>query len=54
MTLITSVPFLVCLLGGIVYAISSSTKAQELGRLAFACGLLVALFAVASRMVHFG
>jgi len=40
------VSLLVCLLGLVVYALASNPKASELGRLMFACGLLVTLFLV--------
>ena len=36
-------PVLVLLIGLLVYAFSSNVKVAELGRLAFACGLLAAL-----------
>jgi hypothetical protein len=34
---------LVCLIGALVYGLSSNAKVVELGRLAFACGLLATL-----------
>ncbi len=34
---------LVCLLGALAYILSTNPKLQELGRLAFACGLLAFL-----------
>jgi hypothetical protein len=43
MTIIVATPLLVAIIGLLVYALSSNTKVAELGRLAFACGLLVAL-----------
>jgi hypothetical protein len=39
---------LVALIGMLVYALSNNGKVAELGRLAFACGLLAFLFGVAS------
>jgi hypothetical protein len=44
-------PLLVCLLGVLAYALSTSPKVQELGRLAYACGLLVTLYALATRVL---
>ena len=40
---ILAIPLLVCLLGLLTYALAANPKATEIGRLAFACGLLVAL-----------
>jgi len=37
-------PLLVSLIGLVVYALSTNPKAGEVGRLAFATGLLVTLF----------
>lgn len=45
-------PLLVCILGLLVYALAASPKVQELGRLAYACGLLVSLFALAGRVLR--
>lgn len=39
---------LVALVGCLVYALSNNAKVAELGRLAFACGLLAFLFGVSS------
>jgi len=36
---------IIALIGMVVYVISTNAKAQELGRLAFACGLLAFLLA---------
>jgi len=46
-------PLLVALAGLLVYALASGAKVVELGRLAFACGLLVTLFEVAGKVIHF-
>lgn len=43
MTATIWVSLLVCVLGGLVYLASSNHKLQELGRIAFACGLLATL-----------
>lgn len=45
-------PLLVCVLGLLCYALASSPKASEAGRLAFACGLLVTLLVYAHGTVH--
>jgi len=40
-------PLLVAVVGLVVYALSTNPKAAEVGRLAFATGLLVTLFDLA-------
>lgn len=45
-------PLLVCVLGLLCYALASSPKASEAGRLAFACGLLVTLLVYAHGTIH--
>jgi hypothetical protein len=37
---------LVCLVGLVIYALSTTAKPQEIGRLMFACGLLAFLFMI--------
>lgn len=44
--MIVLVPLLVCLIGMMIYALAVNGKAAEIGRLMFACGLLVTLFRV--------
>lgn len=51
MTVALIIPLLVALIGMVVYILAANGKAQELGRLMFACGLLVTLFAVARTVV---
>ncbi len=46
------VPLLVCLVGLVVYALSTNGKVVELGRLAYGCGLLVTLFVVARHVLR--
>lgn len=41
--MIVYLSLLVCVLGALLYALSASPKVCELGRLAFACGLLAFL-----------
>ena len=43
---------LVALIGLLVYVLSSNAKAVELGRLAFACGLLAFLLKCAEPLVN--
>lgn len=44
-------PALVALLGALVYALAANAKAQELGRIAYAAGLLVSLLVLGTRLV---
>lgn len=37
---------LVCIVGLVIYAIASTEKSKEIGRLMFACGMLTFLFLV--------
>jgi len=53
MTFAILLPFLVCIVGVLVYALSANPKLVELGRLAYACGLLVTMFEVATHVVKF-
>lgn len=46
------VPFLVCLVGLIVYALAGNSKVAELGRLAFGVGLLVTLLDIGGAAVR--
>ncbi len=43
------VVLLIALAGALVYALSANPKMQELGRLAYACGLLAACIALAGK-----
>ena len=48
------VPALVAVVGALVYALSANPKAAELGRLAFAVGLLWAVYGLAGHVVRIG
>lgn len=54
MLIVAIVPALVCLIGALVYALSSNGKVVELGRLAFLAGLIALCFAFASHVVRVG
>jgi hypothetical protein len=41
----------VCIIGALVYAFAVNPKLQEIGRLAYACGLLAFLLETVPRMV---
>lgn len=49
--MIIALPLLVALIGLVVYLAASSPKAQELGRLSFAVGLLVGLLRLGGDVV---
>jgi len=51
---ITIFPVLVLLVGLLAYVLSANPKLQELGRLAYAAGLLVTLFAFSRAVSGFG
>jgi hypothetical protein len=48
------VPFLVFVVGVLVYVLSSNAKVQEVGRAMLWCGLLVTLFSVAKDWAKLG
>lgn len=49
--MIALIPILVCILGALVYALSNNAKVAEMGRIAFAFGLLVTLLYVGNQSV---
>lgn len=51
MTITIIVPLLVALIGLVTYALATNAKIAEIGRLAYACGLLVTLFEIATHVV---
>lgn len=46
------VPLLVCVVGALVYALAANPKLQEMGRIAYFVGLLVAVWRTGSEMVN--
>jgi hypothetical protein len=50
MTVIIWLPALVLVAGVLMYALATNPKVSEMGRLMFACGLLVLLFESATRV----
>ncbi len=44
-------PVLAIVIGMFAYGYAANAKIQELGRLTFACGMLVSLFVVATRVI---
>ncbi len=56
MTITAIVPFLVCLLGLVIYLVTPAPRVRtiEAGRIAYAVGLLVAVYTLASQVVHIG
>ncbi len=53
LTVISTIPALFCILGALAYALTSNAKVAELGRIAYACGLLVTLATLVSHVVRF-
>lgn len=51
MTIVILIPLLVCIVGLLMYALSANVKLQEIGRLMFACGLLVTLLVTGPGLV---
>jgi hypothetical protein len=50
---VTYVPLAVCVAGLLMWALASNGITKEMGKIAFAAGLLVTLFASATRVVSF-
>jgi hypothetical protein len=53
MTVVALVPAIVAIVGALVYALTTG-KASELGRVAFLCGLLATMFALAGTSIRLG
>lgn len=49
--MIIYIPFLVCIIGALVYALATNGKVAELGRIAYGCGLLIFLAELAGHVV---
>lgn len=49
---ITIVPALVLLLGGLAFGFAASPKLSEMGRIAFLCGLLALCLALSQHVVR--
>lgn len=52
MTVTAYIPALVAVIGLLVYFLATKGETKETGRLMFACGLLVTLFTLASKVVR--
>ncbi len=52
--LIAIVPLLVAVTGALIYALAANPKLSEMGRLAFACGVLALMFALAGKTLRLG
>jgi hypothetical protein len=46
-------PVIVCVVGALVWALSSNGKVQEMGRIAFFCGLFWLVHMFSGRQLHF-
>lgn len=49
--MVVLLPLLIAVVGVLVYALASNPKVQEMGRIAFFCGLLAFLLAGAQNVV---
>ena len=49
--LVVLIPALILVIGLLLYALASNGKVQEIGRIMFACGMLVTTWVLATRTV---
>lgn len=49
--LIAFIPLLAIIIGLLVYVLAGNAKVAEMGRITFACGMLVTLFVAAKHVV---
>jgi hypothetical protein len=54
MEIIAFVPWIMLIVGTVVYFVAANPKAQELGKLCAAAGLFAIAFGFAGRLIHFG
>ena len=54
LSLVIVVPLLVAVVGALVYALAANAKLAEMGRLAFATGLLIALLMAGGHTLRLG
>jgi Na+/phosphate symporter len=52
--IIAIIPFILAVIGVLLYAFAANPKASEIGRLMFFCGLLVLTFALAHEVLRLG
>ena len=50
--LIVWVPFFVCIIGVLVWVLAKTEPVKRIGEYMFACGLLVTLFEVGTKVIH--
>jgi len=51
---IAILPFVVCIIGALVYALAANGKASEMGRLAYFAGLLALVLSLAGHVLRLG
>lgn len=54
MTVIAIIPLIVCIVGLLLWALATNAILKRAGEYMFACGLLVTLFVVATKVLRFG
>lgn len=47
-------PFLIAVLGLLLYILATNPKVQEIGRIMFACGMLVLTWILSNHVYHLG
>ena len=47
-------PFILAIVGLLIYALAANPKVSEIGRIMFFCGLLALTLAMAKTVIHFG
>lgn len=52
MTVIALVPVLICIIGALVFALTANGTTKELGRIAYAVGLLWTVYSLAGHVVR--
>lgn len=50
--LIVWLPFLICVIGVLVWVLAANPLTKRIGEYMFACGLLVTLFEVGTKVIH--
>lgn len=54
MTIVSIVPAIAALFGLLLWLLASNSKASEIGKIFFFCGVLVTLFVLANHVVKIG
>lgn len=52
--LIAIIPFIVAIIGVLMYALCANPKLQEIGRIMFFCGMFIITWVLAKETLHIG